>query len=230
MVGDTVRGVPVDMMDGISDDDTGRSENKRDRRRRMIHESLTRIYTTFIENKEGIYHDKSLQYKTELRKLLDGTHDEFQEKLSELARQRDESIECAELLRDYQLQTAEQLYAIESEQAENEYQKDLDELRDRLLQDLEERRRKLREEKDAMDVNVDLPYDAYGMSSTRAHNTRALRKKGQTRGAPTEQKAKRGPRPQLTPLNFGASTSDIEDDMLAIQRGTGSKKSKSRRV
>ncbi|RKP27062.1 hypothetical protein SYNPS1DRAFT_27274 [Syncephalis pseudoplumigaleata] len=251
MVGEMVRG-PVDVMDGISDDESGRAENKRDRRRRMIHENLTRIYTTFMENKEQIYHEKSMQYKTELRKLLDGTHDEFQEKLSELARQRDESIECAELLRDYQLQTAEQLYAIESEQAENEYQagvglsrwhalprclscralqqKDLDELRDRLLQDLEERRRKLREEKDAMDVNVDLPYDAYGMSSTRAHNTRALRKKGQTRGATTEQKTKRGPRPQLTPLNFGATASDVEDDLLAIQRGIGSKKAKARRA
>ncbi|RKP11205.1 Sds3-like-domain-containing protein [Thamnocephalis sphaerospora] len=220
----------LDTLDAMSDDETGgKTENKRDRRRRMIHERLTRIYTTFIDSKESIYREKNAQYKTELRKLLDGTHDEFQERLSELARQRDETIEYAELQRDYQLQAAEQLYDIESDQAESEYRKDLDELRDRLLQDLEERRRKLREEKDALDVNVDLPYDALNFGATRAHNTRALRKKGQQRQGAPEQKAKRGPRPHLTPLNFAASASDLEEDLLAIQRGSGVKKSKLRR-
>jgi hypothetical protein len=97
------------------------------------------------------------------------------------------------------------------------------------LQDLEERRRKLREEKDALDVSVDLPFDGLGFGATRAHNTRALRKKGQQRQGHTEQKPKRGPRPHLTPLNFALTPAEIEEDLLAIQRGSGVKKAKLRR-
>jgi hypothetical protein len=37
----------------ISTDDTGgKTENKRDRKRRMIHERLTKIYSTFIDSRE----------------------------------------------------------------------------------------------------------------------------------------------------------------------------------
>ena len=50
-----------------------------------------------------------------------GSHPEFVNRLHDLERERDESIEKANMWRDYQLQCAEAMYKTETEQAEQEY-------------------------------------------------------------------------------------------------------------
>jgi hypothetical protein len=129
-------------------------ENKKDRRRRHILDRLARIHFNTQQYKDRIYKDKSDNYRRELRKLLDGSHEDFKIKVYELAQQRDNASKRVALERDYAIDMAEQAWKDEYARIEKEYQEEKNGLRDRLLKDIDEKRAKLVEEKEALDVGT----------------------------------------------------------------------------
>lgn len=76
----------------------------------------------------------------------------FVDRLKELERERDDTIDRATMWRDYQLSIAKTLFHQEREQIEQDYLQEKNGLKEKMLQQLEERRKRLREDRETLTI------------------------------------------------------------------------------
>ncbi|KAJ3097488.1 hypothetical protein HDU97_004855 [Phlyctochytrium planicorne] len=182
---------------------------KKEKRHKVFCERLEALSRDFLENKERIYFDKLAEIKQELKEILDGTHEEFEERVAILDIERQQAIHQAELYRDYQLECADKLYQMEKELCLQEFAG----LKDRILASLEDKKRKLKEDRDNFVITNDISLDSQKAIGTRKA-TRAL-----TAKQPDDKGLKRRKTNNTNPvLPFQLKDSEIFEDLNVLRK------------
>ncbi|KAJ3220379.1 hypothetical protein HDU67_000046 [Dinochytrium kinnereticum] len=182
---------------------------KKEKRHKVFCERLEALSRDFVDNKEKIYFEKLAQIRQELKEILEGTHEEYEERVAILESERQAAVRQAELYRDYQLECAERLFESERESCLQEFTG----LRDKILSNLDEKKRKLREDRENFIITNEISLDAQKAIGTRKA-TRAL-----TAKQPDERKEKRRKTNSSTPvLPFQLKESEVFEDLNFLRR------------
>lgn len=206
-----------DDFDASSDAPEAR-ESTVEKRRREFQERLIKLELEFEDNKQTIYNYQMARYKEEMDAILNGAHPDFHDQLEDLADARNVAIANARLYRDYQFECAQGAYELETEMAEEEYMNEREGLREKMLAVIDSKRRALRDDKENLDITNDFALEP----TSRAHQTRKLRK----RGAESEVGAKNSKKKASQPpaAKWLAVDADALDDLGLMRRAvaTGS--------
>ncbi|GJJ75866.1 hypothetical protein EMPS_08224 [Entomortierella parvispora] len=198
--------------DGGSDVAVEVQENKKDKRRREFQDRLQKLELEFEENKQTIFQYQMARYKEEMSAILNGVHPDFHDQLEDLAEAREITIANARLYRDYQFECAQQAYRLETELAEEEYMGEREGLREKMLAVIDSKRRVLREDKENLDITNDFALEP----TTRAHQTRKLRKRGQEAEIGTKNSKRKTAQPPAA--KWLAADSDAMEDLSLIRK------------
>ncbi|KAK3805064.1 MAG: Sds3-like-domain-containing protein [Linnemannia elongata] len=200
-----------DDFDASSDAPEAR-ESTVEKRRREFQERLIKLELEFEDNKQTIYNYQMARYKEEMDAILNGAHPDFHDQLEDLADARNVAIANARLYRDYQFECAQGAYELETEMAEEEYMNEREGLREKMLAVIDSKRRALRDDKENLDITNDFALEP----TSRAHQTRKLRK----RGAESEVGAKNSKKKASQPpaAKWLAVDADALDDLGLMRR------------
>ncbi|KAF9922923.1 Sin3 histone deacetylase corepressor complex component SDS3 [Linnemannia zychae] len=204
-----------DDFDGSSDAPDAR-ESGAEKRRREFQERLIRLELEFEDNKQTIFNYQMARYKEEMDAILNGAHPDFHDQLEDLAEARNVAIANARLYRDYQFECAQNAYELETELAEEEYMNEREGLREKMLAVIESKRRALRDDKENLDITNDFALEP----TSRAHQTRKLRKRGPDNEVGTKNSKKKTNQPPAA--KWLAVDSDALDDLSLMRRAVAS--------
>ncbi|KAG0373418.1 Sin3 histone deacetylase corepressor complex component SDS3 [Mortierella sp. AD032] len=204
-----------DDFDASSDAPEAR-ESTVEKRRREFQERLVKLELEFEDNKQTIYNYQMARYKEEMDAILNGAHPDFHDQLEDLADARNVAIANARLYRDYQFECAQGAYELETETAEEEYMNEREGLREKMLAVIDSKRRALKDDKENLDITNDFALEP----TSRAHQTRKLRK----RGADSEVGAKSSKKKTSQPpaAKWAAVDADALDDLGLMRRAVAS--------
>ncbi|KAF9901303.1 Sin3 histone deacetylase corepressor complex component SDS3 [Linnemannia zychae] len=212
---DDGRSLLGDDFDASSDAPEAR-ESTVEKRRREFQERLIKLELEFEDNKQTIFNYQMARYKEEMDAILNGAHPDFHDQLEDLADARNVAIANARLYRDYQFECAQGAYELETVMAEEEYMNEREGLREKMLAVIDSKRRTLKDDKENLDITNDFALEP----TSRAHQTRKLRK----RGADNEVGAKNSKKKTSQPpaAKWAAVDADALDDLSLMRRAVAS--------
>ncbi|KAK5815728.1 Sds3-like-domain-containing protein [Linnemannia elongata] len=189
-----------------------------EKRRREFQERLIKLELEFEDNKQTIYNYQMARYKEEMDAILNGAHPDFHDQLEDLADARNVAIANARLYRDYQFECAQGAYELETEMAEEEYMNEREGLREKMLAVIDSKRRALRDDKENLDIANDFALEP----TSRAHQTRKLRRRGADNEVGAKNSKKKASQPPAA--KWLAVDADALDDLSLMRRAvaTGS--------
>ncbi|KAG9061550.1 Sin3 histone deacetylase corepressor complex component SDS3 [Linnemannia hyalina] len=187
-------------------------ESTVEKRRREFQERLIKLELEFEENKQTIYNYQMARYKEEMDAILNGAHPDFHDQLEDLADARNVAIANARLYRDYQFECAQGAYELETEMAEEEYMNEREGLREKMLAVIDSKRRALRDDKENLDITNDFALEP----TSRAHQTRKLRKRGADNDVGAKNSKKKASQPPAA--KWLAVDADALDDLGLMRR------------
>ncbi|KAG0315338.1 Sin3 histone deacetylase corepressor complex component SDS3 [Linnemannia gamsii] len=210
-----------DDFDASSDAPEAR-ESTVEKRRREFQERLIKLELEFEDNKQTIFNYQMARYKEEMDAILNGAHPDFHDQLEDLADARNVAIANARLYRDYQFECAQGAYELETEMAEEEYMNEREGLREKMLAVIDSKRRALRDDKENLDITNDFALEP----TSRAHQTRKLRKRGADNEVGAKNSKKKASQPPAA--KWLAVDADALDDLglmrKAVATGSTTKK------
>ncbi|KAG0287338.1 hypothetical protein BGZ98_004675 [Dissophora globulifera] len=238
--GEDGRSLLGDDFDASSDVAVDTPDGRKEKRSRDFQDRLLKLELEFEENKQTIFDYQMARYKEEMDAILNGrlstinnqlaaygsiakgftgipllllgVHPDFHDQLQDLAETRDITIASARLYRDYQFECAQHAYELETELAEEEYMTEREGLREKMLAVIDSKRRALRDDKENLDISNDFALEP----TSRANNTRRLRKRGQEMEAGAKNSKRKTNQPPMA--KWLASDADALDDLSLIRK------------
>ncbi|KAJ3181816.1 hypothetical protein HK101_009913 [Irineochytrium annulatum] len=187
--------------------------SKKEKRHKLFSERLESLDRDLQENKERLYIEALATIKLEMRSIIDGTHQEYRERVELLEHQRKCAIDRARMFRDYQIECANALYRSETENCNAEYHQEKTGLRERILGNIDDKKRKYREDRENFIISNDFSLEAQkgiGMRKTRA---------GGGTGKVEERREKRQKKNGGPQLPLTLKDSEVLDDMKLLGKG-----------
>ncbi|KAI7858007.1 Sds3-like-domain-containing protein [Circinella umbellata] len=129
---------------------TSNNNNNNTRSNRAIEftERTLEINHEFLENKETIYFEKIKKLQDELSAIQHGGHEEFEEYIIDMEKERSKEIKNAQLYMEYRIQCAEKLYNDALHAVEEEAEVEKRDLKKAMLFIIEEKRKRIKEYRD----------------------------------------------------------------------------------